>query len=256
MIAEKWFTIEEIDAETYVISEYGHWEETHCYLVCGKERAVLIDTGLGVSCIQNVVRKLTDLPVCVMTTHVHWDHIGGHNDFEDVSVHKSEKEWLEKKFPLPLSVVKENLMSKPCDFPEEFSIENYQIVKKEPQGILSDGDIIQLGSRELKVVHTPGHSPGHCCFYESERKYLYSGDLVYKGCLDMYYESTDPQLFLESIKKVKSLDISRILPGHHELTVPVQIIDKIESALGTLFVQEKLQHGSGVFNYGDFQIHI
>ena len=42
-----WFTVEKIDEDTYAISEYQHWEETHCYLLCGTKRALLIDTGLG-----------------------------------------------------------------------------------------------------------------------------------------------------------------------------------------------------------------
>ena len=73
-----WFTVEKIDEDTYAISEYQHWEETHCYLLCGTKRALLIDTGLGVANIKEVVDKLTMLPIFVVTTHVHWDHIGGH----------------------------------------------------------------------------------------------------------------------------------------------------------------------------------
>ncbi len=75
---EPWFTVERVDADTYAVSEYRHWEEPHCYLLLGRERAALIDTGLGVGDIRAVVERLTDLPVTVLTTHVHWDHIGGH----------------------------------------------------------------------------------------------------------------------------------------------------------------------------------
>lgn len=48
-----WFTVEKINYDTYVISEYRHWEETHCYLLIGAEKALLIDTGLGVSMSKN-----------------------------------------------------------------------------------------------------------------------------------------------------------------------------------------------------------
>lgn len=58
-----WFTIEQIDQDTYAISEYKHWEETHCYLLCGENRAVLIDTGLGVSNIREIIDSLTNLGV-------------------------------------------------------------------------------------------------------------------------------------------------------------------------------------------------
>ena len=67
-----WFTVEAADADTFVISEYRHPEQTHCYLLLGDGRALLIDTGLGVSDIGAVVSSLTSLPVTVAATHVHW----------------------------------------------------------------------------------------------------------------------------------------------------------------------------------------
>ena len=206
---DSWFTVEQIDQDTFVISEYRHWEETHCYLLCGTKRAILIDTGLGVSNIREVIDGLTKLPVTVITTHVHWDHIGGHKYFQGV-----------------------------------------------PQMILHDEDCIDLGNRKLVVIHTPGHSPGHCCFYEADRKYLYSGDLIYSGCLDAFYPSTNPQEFWKSVRKIQSLKISRILPGHHHLSIPVTIIDKIETAFHNLSNEGKLKQGNGIFSYEGFQIHI
>lgn len=97
--------------------------------------------------------------------------------------------------------------------------------------ILHDEDCIDLGNRKSVVIHTPGHSPGHCCFYEVDRKYLYSGDLIYSGCLDTFYLSTNPQEFWKSVRKIQSLEIDRIFPGHHYLSISVTIIDKIESFL-------------------------
>ena len=251
-----WFTVEAIDNDTFAISEYKHWEETHCYLLCGTEKAILIDTGLGVANIKNVVESLTTLPVVVVTTHVHWDHIGGHKYFENIVVHEAEKEWLSVRFPIPLQAVKRNLMCKPCDFPENFVIENYQIFNGTPQRVLRDGDCLDIQGRKLIVIHTPGHSPGHCCFYEPDRKYLFSGDLIYKGCLDAFYPSTDPQLFWQSVRKIQNLSIDRILPGHHQLDIPVDIISRIENGFSRLSDEGKLKQGNGVFDFGDFQIHI
>lgn len=192
----------------------------------------------------------------VATTHVHWDHIGGHRFFENISVHEAEKEWISGKFPIPLKVVKNNLTLKSCDFPKEFILDEYQIYQGTLQRILHDGDCLDLGNRRIEVIHTPGHSPGHCCFYELTRKYLYSGDLIYKGCLDAFYPSTDPQHFWQSIRKVKTLEISRILPGHHSLSIPLDIISHIETAFHDLSATGRLVQGNGVSDYGDFQIHI
>lgn len=253
---ENWFTIEQIDEDTFAISEYKHWEETHCYLLCGTEKSILIDTGLGVDNIKRIVDDLTELPVTVITTHVHWDHIGGHKHFSDFAVFEKEVNWIAEKFPIPLQVVKKNLIKEPCNFPKDFSIDAYQIFQGIPQGILHDGDHIDLGNRKIKTIHTPGHSPGHCCFYEAERKYLYSGDLIYSGCLDAFYPTTDPWLFRQSVKQVRALEIERILPGHHQLNIPTDIIDKIEMAFDKLEKQDKLKQGNGIFDFGSFQIHI
>ena len=253
---KNWFTVEAIDTDTFAVSEYGHWEETHCYLLCGSKRAALIDTGLGIADIKKVIDSLTKLPVTVITTHVHWDHIGGHKYFDNIAVHEAEKDWLSVKFPIPLQTVKNSLLCRPCDLPPDFNAEDYQIFQGEPQMIFKDGSCIDLGGRKLTVIHTPGHSPGHCCFYEPERKYLFSGDLIYKGCLDAFYPTTDPLMFWRSVKKVKSLEIDRLLPAHHQLDISADIIGKTEKAFEELADKGILKQGMGIFEFEDFQIHI
>ena len=253
---ENWFTVEKVDNDTYAISEYKHWEETQCYLLCGTEKAVLIDTGLGVANIKAVRDSLTTLPITVITTHVHWDHIGGHRYFDDIAVHETEKDWLSVQFPIPLTVVKSNLMREPCDFPLDFEADKYQLFCVEPRQILHDGDSVDLGNRNLTVIHTPGHSPGHCCFYEPQRKYLYSGDLIYSGYLDAFYPTTDPELFCQSVRKIRALKINRVLPAHHQLNIPVSIVDDIEAAFSRLERDGLLKQGNVVFKFDSFQIHI
>ena len=180
-----WFTVEQLQSDTFAISEYRHWEQTHSYLLLGAERALLLDTGLGVADIGAVVRELTGLPVTAATTHVHWDHIGGHRHFHTIAVHQAERDWLDGRFPLPPQVVRQNLTAKPCAFPEGFDPEGYQVFQGPPQIVFQDGHSFELGGRTVTAIHTPGHSPGHCCFYEPERRWLWSGDLVYEGCLEI-----------------------------------------------------------------------
>ncbi len=183
---DSWFTVEKIDNETYVISEYKHWEETHCYLLIGIDKCLLIDTGLGVGNLLEVINRLTDLPVEVVVTHVHWDHIGGLKYFKNIAVHDAEKEWLTNEFPIPIQLVIKNLIREPCDFPTYFNKDNYEIFKGQPTAILQDNDIIDLENRKIEIIHTPGHSPGHICLYEPDKKYLYSGDLIYMGKLMLF----------------------------------------------------------------------
>lgn len=253
---DDWFTVEKLDRQTFVISEYRHWEETHCYLLCGEECAVLIDTGLGVSNIRALVDSLTELPVTAVMTHTHWDHIGGLGYFSRIAVHEWERDWLAVRFPLPLEAVKRELTKLPCCFPPEFSPEDYRLFHGTPQLLLHDGDVLDLGGRKLEVIHTPGHSPGHCCFYERERKYLYSGDLIYQGCLDAFYPTTDPQQFYRSVRRVRSYEIKRILPGHHALDIPPSLAGEIEEGFAQLAQSGQLRQGAGIFTFARFAIHI
>ena len=248
-----WFTIDKIDESTYIISEYHHWEETHCYLLIGSERALLIDTGLGICNIHEQMRKLTDKPVTAVATHIHWDHIGGHKYFPNFYTHKTELDWLNGKFPLPLQAVK-NMVADRCELPESFDISEYEIFRGEPSRVLEDGDTIDLGERTIRVLHTPGHSPGHLCFWEAERGYLFSGDLVYKGTLFANYPSTDPQSYLISLEKIAVLSAKRIFPGHHSLDIHPEIVIRMRDAFRALNVERKLRHGSGTYNYGDWAV--
>ena len=248
-----WFTIDQVDESTYIISEYQHWEETHCYLLIGSDRALLIDTGLGVCNINEQVRKLTDKPVTAVATHIHWDHIGGHKYFSNFYAHEAELDWLNGKFPLPVQVVK-NMLTDRCELPENFDISNYDIFQGEPRRVLKDGDTIDLGGRTIQAFRTPGHSPGHLCFWEAEKGYLFSGDLVYKGTLFANYPSTDPQSYLDSLEKIAVLPVKRIFPGHHSLDIHPKIVTRIRDAFRALEAEGKLHHGSGTHNYGDWAV--
>ena len=248
-----WFTVDQVDESTYIISEYRHWEETHCYLLIGSERALLIDTGLGVCNIYEQVRKLTNKPVAAVATHIHWDHIGGHKYFPEFYAHEAELDWLNGKFPLPLQAVK-NMVADRCELPEDFCFDGYAIFQGKPGRLLDDGDTIDLGGRTIQVLHTPGHSPGHLCFWEDEKGYLYSGDLVYEGTLFANYPSTDPQSYMTSLEKIAVLPIKQLFPGHHSLSICPELVVKMRDAFRRLNEGDKLCHGSGTHNYGDWAI--
>lgn len=248
-----WFTVDQINENTYVISEYRHWEETHCYLLNGGERSLLIDTGLGIENIYDEVVKLTDKPVAAVATHIHWDHIGGHKYFPDFYAHEAELDWLNGGFPLSLDTIKEMVLDR-CDPPEAFDVERYELFQGTPTRLLSDGDVIDLGGRCVEVLHTPGHSPGHLCFWEPATGYLFTGDLVYKDVLFAYYPSTDPEAYLTSLEKVAALPVGKVFPAHHSLDIQPEILGRMRDALRQLKAEGKLHHGSGTFDYGDWGI--
>ena len=248
-----WFTIDRIDADTYIISEYRHWEETHCYLLNGNKRSLLIDTGLGICNISEEVKKLTDKPVTAIATHIHWDHIGGHKYYPDFYAHEEEVDWLAGGFPLSMDTIRAMVVDR-CDLPDGYDVSTYEFFQGTPTRILHDHDTIDLGGRVIEVLHTPGHSPGHLCFWEKGRGYLFTGDLAYKDTLFAYYPSTDPTAYLESLEKISVLPVKRVFPAHHSLDIQPEILTRMRDAFRQLKADGKLHHGSGTFNYGDWAV--
>lgn len=248
-----WFSIDSIDSKTHIISEYRHWEETHCYLLEGKDRCLLIDTGLGICDISKVVKEMTDKPVTAVATHIHWDHIGGHQYYPDFYAHEAELDWLSGDFPLTLDTIRGYVVDR-CKLPEGYDVGDYEFFQGTPTHLLHDGDTIDLGGRILTVLHTPGHSPGHMCFWEAERGDLFTGDLVYKDTLFAYYPSTDPQAYLRSLEKIAALPVEHVFPAHHALDLQPEILIRMRDAFRELNDDGKLHHGSGTFDYGDWAV--
>lgn len=212
---------------------------------------MLIDTGLGISNIYDEVVKLTDKPIIAVSTHIHWDHIGGHKYFPDFYAHVDELDWLNGKFPLSMKVIKEMVVDR-CDLPNGYDESNYELFQGMPTKVLVDHDVINLGGRQIEVLHTPGHSPGHLCFWESDTGYLFTGDLIYKGMLFANYPSTDPKAYLASLNKVAELPVKKVFPAHHSLDIQSEILIRMLETFRQLKADGMLHHGSGKFDYGDW----
>lgn len=143
-----------------------------------------------------------------------------------------------------------------CVLPEGFRIENYEIFQGMPSKTVTDHDVIDIGGRNIEVMHTPGHSPGHLCFWEKASGYLFTGDLVYKGTLSACYPSTDPAAYLMSLKKVAALPVKRVFPAHHSLQIEPEILFRMRDAFQELQDAGKLHHGSGTYDYGDWAVQL
>ena len=123
-----------------------------------------------------------------------------------------------------------------------------------PTKIVTDHDVIDIGGRQIEVLHTLGHSPGHLCFWEKDKEYLFTGDLVYKDILFAYYPSTDHEAYLASLKKISALPVKKVFPAHHSLDIQPEILTRMRKAFEALKENGKLCHGSGTFNYGDWGV--
>ena len=124
-----------------------------------------------------------------------------------------------------------------------------------PGATVVDDDEFQI-CEGVRMVHTPGHSPGHLCYYERERGYLFTGDLVYEGTLYASYPSTDPAAYLASLERVAALPAGRVFPGHYSLDIRPGLIVEIRDAFRRLDAAGALRHGSGRHDLGRWAIEL
>lgn len=256
-IDDPWFTVEPIDENTFAISEYGHWEEVRSFLLIGTDQALLIDTGLGIGDIKKITDSLTSKPITVATTHVHWDHIGGHGRYERIFVHELEKDWLESGIKgMPIEVIRRDVgrnISRPV--PDGFNPASYEPYRGQAAGLLQDNDNFDLGGRLIRVLHTPGHSPGHISLLDLTNGYLFPGDLLYEGTIFAFYPTTDPKLLMQSLDKISLLpDVARIFASHHRLELAPAILAEVKQAVRYVNEHGLACHGSGTHEFSGFSL--
>ena len=258
MIRDPWFTVQKIDDSTFAISEYGHWEKVHSFLLLGEEKAVLIDTGLGIDNMKRITDQLTSLPIEVITTHVHADHIGSHGEFEKIYVHEGDKDWLVNGIKgLSIEQIRKDMSRDiTLPLPATFSPESYKPFQGEPTGLLRDEDEIDLGNRVLIIYHTPGHSSGHICVFDITNGYLFTGDLLYDETpIYAFYPSTNPVDLVNSLERISDIpNVTKIFGSHNTVGLESEIFEEVKQAIKFLRENDLIKFGTGVHKFNSFSI--
>jgi len=219
-VLDDWFEVYTLTETVYAIYEPGQFEEVISYLVLGERKAVLIDTGNGIGDIKKIVDGLTDLPIMVLNTHTHADHIGKNSDFDDIAVFDTEysrkrAESGQTKEQMESFLASDHVwMPLPSYFdPEKYVIEPFKVT-----WWLKDGDIVDLGGRELEVLHTPGHAPDAVCILDRENKLFWTGDSFYPAPIYIYRPTTSLDQFIDSFANMVELMplYDWVMPSHNE----------------------------------------
>lgn len=95
---QNWFTVKQITTKLFGIGEFNHFEKVISYLFVGTTKAVLFDTGLGVKNIRHEVKKITQLPIIVLNSHSHYDHVGGNSKFNIFITSNTSVKFIMKSF--------------------------------------------------------------------------------------------------------------------------------------------------------------
>lgn len=245
-ISQEWFEVYKLLDATYAIYEPYQFEEAISYLVIGKDKAVVIDTGTGVGNLKQVVSKLNSLPVSVVNTHGHWDHIGNNHQFKEIACY-NDSACLERlrsgmdNASLQRSITGDSLW-KPL--PEGFDPATWKIPPVNPTTLLEEGDTIELGGRTLEVIHTPGHSPGSMCLLDKKNRILFTGDTFFPGPLYAYPEDVDIEDYMTSIDKLEERldEYDYLCSGHNDPWVKSEVIPRVAEAF------REIMAGRGEYN--------
>lgn len=161
----KTYTPHPINETTWLIEEKTKMNQGLCYLLCGEEKALLIDTGLGYKDLPGTIRALTDLPVEVVNTHGHVDHIGGNHYFDHIWLHEKDQEIFRRHTDpdYTLGLLTEGM---PAFVKPVFKFLAKDMLHVDPSGSyhsFGDDMVFHLGGRDIEVIPTPGHTPGSVC---------------------------------------------------------------------------------------------
>lgn len=189
-----------MEVKTLALGQMG----TNCYLAwCGETReAIIIDPGSNAQEISNVVRDLNLKPKYIVNTHGHLDHIGANGE-------------LHQEFNCPIAIGTQDgpmLTDPTLNLSSQFG---RPIISPAAEKLLEDGDTVKFGNCALKVLATPGHTPGGVCLYGHST--LFSGDTLFERSVGRTdFPGGSQRQLLEAIEtKLLNLpDTVRVLPGH------------------------------------------
>ena len=176
----------QLDEHTWIGNGHRVYNES-LYIVEGNDRALLIDAGTYIPGLDKIVAKITSKPVTMILTHAHGDHVGGVGPFAEVYMNAGD-----------MTIVPHNMP-------------NYTGQIK----YLNDGEVIDLGGREIEVIFTPGHTAGSTTFFDKAKHYGFSGDAFGSTNLLVFINLSTEMYTAERIEEyMKKNDIHFLFPGH------------------------------------------
>lgn len=256
--SSSWFELYRVSEGVTAIYEPYQWQEVISYLIEGEHSALLFDSGNGIEDIAEVVGALTRKPVSVLNSHSHYDHVGGNYQFERIYGMQTEftnaRQLGVPNKDIAIELSNEALCKSP---PGGASAEThigraYQVTDR-----IADGSIIDLGGRQLEVIHLPGHTPDSLALIDRAAGLLWTGDSYYSGPIWLYAPETDLAAYRLSLDRLidEASEVKALLPAHNTPWVApdvlVRVRDGFEQMLAGKAIKVPQWEGTVIYQLPD-----
>jgi len=263
-VRSDWFEVYRVRPGVFALYEPQQAEEVISYLVVGSRQALLFDTGMGISSIRAVVRQLTKLPVVVLNSHTHYDHVGGNREFSDIlgmdtafTRERAAKGYFNEVMRTEVSP--ENLCG---PLPKGFDPGAYHVPPFRIARTVRDGSVIDLGGRKLEVVAVPGHTPDSIALLDRANRLLFTGDTFYVGPIWLFEPETDLAAYARSTARLASLAdgdrVDLLLPGHNTPAASPAYLGKLRDAAQAIVAgklkETSRENGQRRFQFDGFAV--
>jgi glyoxylase-like metal-dependent hydrolase (beta-lactamase superfamily II) len=246
-ISDPWFEVYKVAPSVFAIYEPHQSEETISYLIAGEKKAVLFDTGMGISNLKNVTSDLTRLPVIVLNSHTHDDHVG--DNWQFTTIYAMDTDFTRKNAQGSRQDAQEEVgADQICGtLPKGFDPKTYVTRPWKITAYIHDGDRIDLGGRTLEVLATPGHTPDAISLLDRANGLLFTGDTYYPATIWLYRPETDFDAYDASIRRLAALapQIKTVLGAHNIPVAPPGVLPRLVKAF------EDVRAGKGAATPGD-----
>ena len=238
MTSDNYYKTEKIFDRVYRISSL---EGTFLFLFLGEKKALLLDTAYGFGNLETVVRKITDLPLLIVNSHGHLDHVCGNFQFdEDIYIHPLDMELCKSHNSAESRQKIVKGARKLMDFtsgqvrnalPDDFSEAGYIHQGYGNLVPLVDEQVFELGGMTITVHELPGHTRGSVGLVYREERAIFPADAINQLMFLFLPESTDLSTYRETLRKANSIDIRHVVFSHSPRIAPKSIFeDFIECA--------------------------
>ena len=236
-LSDEWFQVYEAADGVFSIVEPYQLQETISHLIVGEDRALLFDTGVGLLSIKSVVERITSLPVTVLNSHTHYDHVGGNWEFSTVLAIDSDYTRANMEGFNNNRISVDFLPEAFCNgAPDGSNTVSFYTRPWKRSRYVEDGELLDLGGRILEVFHVPGHTPDAVALLDAENRLLFTGDSWYDASLWLFARETNVKDYEASISRLAALEdeVDFLLGAHNSARVDAGRLQAVVDAFSKI----------------------